>query len=345
MENEIRMTKLASCAGCGAKVGAGTLAKLLKGLPSVYDERLLVGYDTSDDACVYKISDELVLVETLDFFPPIVDDPFMFGQIAAANAISDIYAMGAQPKLALNIMAVSPQMPDEAVREVLRGGYTKAAEAGVIISGGHTIRDPEPKYGLSVTGFAHPDKIRLNCTPRAGDVLILTKALGTGIISTANKADMVSEETYAKAVAQMAELNRAGSEIAGKYDVHSITDVTGFGLMGHGFEMAQGSGCTVHIQSGNVPFHPEAWDLAAMGLIPAGAYRNRDFAQKGVTVRGDVSRTMQDLLYDPQTSGGLLMAVDPADAAACLRELRDSIPAAAQVGYVTERQDNWLILE
>ncbi len=202
MENEIRMTKLASCAGCGAKVGAGTLAKLLKGLPSVYDERLLVGYDTSDDACVYKISDELVLVETLDFFPPIVDDPFMFGQIAAANAISDIYAMGAQPKLALNIMAVSPQMPDEAVREVLRGGYTKAAEAGVIISGGHTIRDPEPKYGLSVTGFAHPDKIRLNCTPRAGDVLILTKALGTGIISTANKADMVSEETYAKAVAR-----------------------------------------------------------------------------------------------------------------------------------------------
>ena len=184
MENEIRMTKLASCAGCGAKVGAGTLAKLLKGLPSVYDERLLVGYDTSDDACVYKISDELVLVETLDFFPPIVDDPFMFGQIAAANAISDIYAMGAQPKLALNIMAVSPQMPDEAVREVLRGGYTKAAEAGVIISGGHTIRDPEPKYGLSVTGFAHPDKIRLNCTPRAGDVLILTKALGTGILAS-----------------------------------------------------------------------------------------------------------------------------------------------------------------
>ena len=210
MENEIRMTKLASCAGCGAKVGAGTLAKLLKGLPSVYDERLLVGYDTSDDACVYKISDELVLVETLDFFPPIVDDPFMFGQIAAANAISDIYAMGAQPKLALNIMAVSPQMPDEAVREVLRGGYTKAAEAGVIISGGHTIRDPEPKYGLSVTGFAHPDKIRLNCTPRAGDVLILTKALGTGIISTANKADMVSEETYAKAVAQIGKLDITG---------------------------------------------------------------------------------------------------------------------------------------
>ena len=164
MENEIRMTKLASCAGCGAKVGAGTLAKLLQGLPSVYDENLLVGYDTSDDACVYKISDDLVLVNTLDFFPPIVDDPFMFGQIAAANAISDVYAMGATPKLALNIMAVSPQMPDEAVREVLRGGYTKAAEAGVIISGGHTIRDPEPKYGLSVSGY-HVKAVSLGAYP------------------------------------------------------------------------------------------------------------------------------------------------------------------------------------
>ena len=320
MENEIRMTKLASCAGCGAKVGAGTLAKLLKGLPSVYDERLLVGYDTSDDACVYKISDDLVLVETLDFFPPIVDDPFMFGQIAAANAISDIYAMGAEPKLALNIMAVSPQMPDEAVREVPRGGYTKAAEAGVIISGGHTIRDTEPKYGLSVTGFAHPDRIRLNCTPHAGDVLILTKALGTGIISTANKADMVSKETYAKAVAQMAELNRAGSEIAGKYDVHSITDVTGFGLMGHTGEMANG---------GNV---------TAIGILPEGMYRNRSFAEPFSESAPNVTRAMMDVLFDPQTSGGLLLAVAEKDAPALLAELTDKVPHAARIGYVTEKQ-------
>ncbi len=324
MENEIRMTKLASCAGCGAKVGAGTLAKLLKGLPSVYDERLLVGYDTSDDACVYKISDELVLVETLDFFPPIVDDPFMFGQIAAANAISDIYAMGAQPKLALNIMAVSPQMPDEAVREVLRGGYTKAAEAGVIISGGHTIRDPEPKYGLSVTGFAHPDKIRLNCTPRAGDVLILTKALGTGIISTANKADMVSEETYAKAVAQMAELNRAGSEIAGKYEVHSITDVTG--------------NVTAVIESANVPLLPEVLSLAEIGILPEGMYRNRNFAEPFSESAPNVTRAMMDVLFDPQTSGGLLLAVAEKDAPALLAELTDKVPHAARIGYVTEKQ-------
>ncbi len=330
MENEIRMTKLASCAGCGAKVGAGTLAKLLKGLPSVYDERLLVGYDTSDDACVYKISDDLVLVETLDFFPPIVDDPFMFGQIAAANAISDIYAMGAEPKLALNIMAVSPQMPDGAVREVLRGGYTKAAEAGVIISGGHTIRDTEPKYGLSVTGFAHPDRIRLNCTPHAGDVLILTKALGTGIISTANKADMVSKETYAKAVAQMAELNRAGSEIAGKYDVHSITDVTGFGLMGHTGEMANGGNVTAVIESANVPLLPEVLSLAEIGILPEGMYRNRNFAEPFSESAPNVTRAMMDVLFDPQTSGGLLLAVAEKDAPALLAELTDKVPHAGR---------------
>ena len=339
MENEIRMTKLASCAGCGAKVGAGTLAKLLKDLPTVYDENLLVGYDTSDDACVYKVSDDLVLVNTLDFFPPIVDDPFMFGQIAAANAISDVYAMGATPKLALNIMAVSPQMPDEAVREVLRGGYTKAAEAGVIISGGHTIRDPEPKYGLSVSGFARPEEIRLNCTPRAGDVLILTKALGTGIISSANKVDMVSREVYQKAVEQMATLNRAGCEIARKFEVHSITDVTGFGLMGHTSEMANGGGVTAVIDSAKVPLLPEVLSLAEMGILPEGMYRNRSFAEPFSQVGPGVSRALMDVLFDPQTSGGLLMAVAEKDADAMLAQLTDKVPHAAIIGYVTEQTD------
>ncbi len=339
MENQIRMTKLASCAGCGAKVGAGTLAKLLKGLPSVYDENLLVGYDTSDDACVYKISDDLVLVNTLDFFPPIVDDPFMFGQIAAANAISDVYAMGATPKLALNIMAVSPEMPDEAVREVLRGGYTKAAEAGVIISGGHTIRDPEPKYGLSVSGFARPDEIRLNCTPKVGDVLILTKALGIGIISTANKVDMVSAPTYDRAVRQMAELNRRGCEIARGFAVHSITDVTGFGLMGHASEMANGGGVTLVIDSASVPVLPEALDLANMGILPEGMYRNRTFAEPFSRFEPTVSRAMADVLFDPQTSGGLLMAVAEKDADAMMEQLKDAVPFAARIGWVEAAGD------
>ena len=224
------------------------------------------------------------------------------------------------------------------MREVLRGGYTKAAEAGVIISGGHTIRDPEPKYGLSVTGFAHPDKIRLNCTPRAGDVLILTKALGTGIISTANKADMVSEETYAKAVAQMAELNRAGSEIAGKYDVHSITDVTGFGLMGHTGEMANGGNVTAVIESANVPLLPEVLSLAEIGILPEGMYRNRAFAECRVDP-GEAELWQQDLLYDPQTSGGLLLAVDPADAAALEQALRAAGLPASIVGEFLPKQE------
>jgi len=338
MENEIRMTKLAECAGCGAKVGAGTLSKLLQGLPLVQDENLLVGYDTSDDAAVYKISDELVAVQTLDFFPPIVDDPYMFGQIAACNAISDIYAMGATPKLALNIMEVSPQMTDEAVREVLRGGYEKAAEAGVIICGGHTIQSTEPKYGLSVTGFAHPSQIRLNCTPREGDVLLLTKPLGVGVISTANKVDMVSPETYAKAVKQMATLNRRGCEIAARYEVHSCTDVTGFGLMGHSCEMAMGGGVTAVIESGKVPLLPEVLDLANMGILPQGMYRNRNFAEPHTVAEAQVSRAVQDLLYDPQTSGGLLLAVAEKDAEALLRELEGQVPHAAIIGYVTADQ-------
>lgn len=345
METEVKLTKLASCAGCGAKVGAGTLVKLLDGFRTHSDPRLLVGYDKSDDASVYYLDENTALVQTTDFFPPIVDDPFLYGQIAAANAISDVYAMGGEPKLALNILCLPESMTREMVQELLRGGYDKAYEAGAIITGGHTIHGAEPIYGLAVSGFVHPRRVLTNSGAKPGDVLLLTKPLGVGVLTTAAKAGLAEPAVMDRIYRQMAALNRTARDIMVKYRVHSCTDVTGFALLGHGFEMAQGSGCTVHIQSGNVPFHPEAWDLAAMGLIPAGAYRNRDFAQKSVTVRGDVSRTMQDLLYDPQTSGGLLMAVDPADAEACLRELRDAIPAAAQVGYVTEKEENWLILE
>ena len=304
-----------------------------------------MGFDTSDDACVYRITDEIAAIHTVDFFTPIVDDPFWFGQIAAANALSDVYAMGGRPAVAMNLLCVPGCLSQETIRKILEGGHQKAVEAGCVIAGGHTIQDDEPKYGLCVTGYVHPDKALRNVGARPGDALVLTKPLGTGVLTTAAKAGLAEPAVMDRIYRQMAALNRTARDIMVKYRVHSCTDVTGFALLGHSFEMAQGSGCTVHIQSGNVPFHPEAWDLAAMGLIPAGAYRNRDYAEKGVTVRGNVSRTMQDLLYDPQTSGGLLMAVDPADAEACLRELRDAIPAASQVGYVTERQDNWLILE
>lgn len=345
METEVKLTKLASCAGCGAKVGAGTLVQLLEGFRTHSDPRLLVGFDKSDDASVYYLDENTALVQTTDFFPPIVDDPFLYGQIAAANAISDVYAMGGEPKLALNIMCIPEAMTADMVQELLRGGYDKAYEAGVIITGGHTIHGAEPIYGLAVSGFVHPDRILTNSGAKPGDVLILTKPLGVGVLTTAAKAGLVDSDVMARIYRQMATLNKAARDIMVKYRVHSCTDVTGFALLGHSFEMAQGSNCTVHIQSKNVPFHPEAWEFADMGFLPAGAYRNRDYAEAGVTVRNGISRTMQDLLYDPQTSGGLLMAVDAADADACLKELQDAIPNAAAVGYVTESEENWIILE
>lgn len=345
METEVKLTKLASCAGCGAKVGAGTLVHLLEGFRTHSDPRLLVGYDRSDDASVYYLDENTALVQTTDFFPPIVDDPFLYGQIAAANAISDVYAMGGEPRLALNILCLPESMTGEMVQELLRGGYDKAYEAGAIITGGHTIHGAEPIYGLAVSGFVHPKRILTNSGAKPGDVLLLTKPLGVGVLTTAAKAGLVEEPVMQRIYRQMAALNKTARDIMAKYRVHSCTDVTGFALLGHSFEMARGSGCTVHIRTSDVPYHPEAWELADMGFLPAGAYRNRDYAEAGVTVRGGICRTMQDLLYDPQTSGGLLMAVAEKDAEVCLRELRDAIPTAAAVGYVTEKQDSWIVLE
>lgn len=345
METQVKMTKLASCAGCGAKVGAGTLSKLLDGFRTHYDPRLIVGYDKSDDASVYYLDENTALVQTTDFFPPIVDDPYLYGQIAATNAISDIYAMGGEPKLALNIMCVTDAMDKHTVQEVLRGGYDKAYEAGIIITGGHTINGAEPIYGLAVSGFVHPDKVLTNSGAKPGDALILTKPLGIGILTTSAKADMVEKEVMDRIYAQMATLNKAARDIMVKYPVHSCTDVTGFSLMGHGYEMAQGSGVTLHIRSADVPYHPEAYELAQMGFIPAGAYRNRDFAEAGVKNAAGISRALQDIFYDPQTSGGLLFALPEADAERCLAELKTVIPNAAIIGYVTEELDASIYLE
>lgn len=341
MEAKARLTRLAACAGCGAKVGAGTLASLLGDFKTRTDPKLIVGFDKSDDASVYLVNDETALIQTVDFFPPIVDDPYLFGQIAAANALSDVYAMGGEPRLALNVMCVTEEMEEAWIREILRGGYDKAYEAGAIISGGHTIRGGEPLYGLAVTGFAKPSQIRRNDAARPGDVLILTKPLGVGILTTAAKAGLADGAVMDRVYRQMTRLNRDASRAMRRYRVHACTDVTGFGLMGHGCEMAQGSGCALHIQIGKVPFHPEALELADMGLVPAGAYRNRDFAEGATEVRGAVSRAMQDILYDPQTSGGLLIAVDARDGEA----LQAEIPGAAIIGHVTEAEEKALILE
>ena len=333
MENEVKLTKLANCAGCGAKVGAGVLAQLLGDLEVLRDPNLLVGFDKSDDASVYKVTDELALVQTVDFFPPIHDDPYTFGQIAATNALSDVYAMGGEPKLALNIMAVPKSLPSDAVHELLRGGYEKAYEAGAIITGGHSILDDEPKYGLAVTGFVHPDRVLTNSGAKPGDVLLLTKPLGIGILTTAAKVDMTSPESMALAVRLMTTLNRSARDAMVKYRVHACTDVTGFALMGHSVEMAQGSDVEIHLNIDDIDLIPEAVELARMGVLPEGMYRNRGFAEPYVD-SGDIELARQDVLYDPQTSGGLLIAVDPADAGALYTELKSVVPSAQRIGTV-----------
>ena len=345
METEGKLTRLASCAGCGAKLGAGTLAKMLEGFRTHADPRLIVGYDKSDDASVYVLDDNTALIQTTDFFPPIVDDPFLYGRIAAVNAMSDVYAMGGEPKLALNILCAAEGMPEEAIREILRGGYDAAYEAGAIITGGHTIRGAEPIYGLAVSGFVHPERVLTNSNAKPGDVLILTKPLGIGILTTTAKADMADGAVLNRIYTQMATLNKTARDIMVRFPVHSCTDVTGFSLLGHGYEMAQGSGCTLHITVDCVPFHPEALEFASMGLVPAGAYRNRQYAAGGVKCCRELSLALQDILYDPQTSGGLLFALPETEAESCLRALRDNIPQAAMVGYVTEKEDSFICLD
>ena len=332
---DIKLTKLAKCAGCGAKVGAGVLAKLLSDIKVHHDDNLLVGFDKSDDASVYKISDDLAIVQTVDFFPPIADDPYLFGQIAATNALSDVYAMGGEPKLCLNIMAIPENMPMEAVHALLRGGYDKVYEAGALITGGHSIHDDEPKYGLAVTGFVRPDKMLTNSNARPGDVLLLTKPIGIGVLSTAAKADMLSKSGQELINRLMTTLNKAARDAMVKYNVHACTDVTGFGLIGHTYEMASGSDTEIIIDVDSIDLIPEALELARMGMLPAGMYRNRNFAQAHVDA-GDTELAKQDMLYDPQTAGGLLIAVAPEDADALFNELKNTVPSAQRIGTVSE---------
>ena len=335
MADEIKLTKLAKCAGCGAKVGAGVLAQLLEDIKVHTDPNLLVGFDKSDDASVYKVSDDLALVQTVDFFPPIADDPYVFGQIAATNALSDVYAMGGEPKLCLNIMAVPRDMPKDAVHQLLKGGYDKVYEAGALITGGHSILDDEPKYGLAVTGFVHPDKILTNSGAKPGDVLLFTKPLGIGVLTTAAKADMVSQESMDLALRMMTTLNKSARDVMVRYNVHACTDVTGFGMLGHLYEMAQGSDVEITLHVEDMDLIEESLELARMGILPEGMYRNRSFAEAAVDP-GDTELAKQDMLYDPQTAGGLVMAVDPADADALLEALKNAVPSAQKIGVVSE---------
>ena len=343
MEQDVKLTKLAKCAGCGAKVGAGVLAKLLEGISVHEDPNLLVGFDKSDDASVYKITDDLAIVQTLDFFPPIADDPYLFGQIAATNALSDVYAMGGEPKLALNIMCIPKDMPRDAVHALLRGGYEKVFEAGALITGGHSIVDDEPKYGLSVTGFVHPDRILTNSGAKEGDVLLLTKPLGIGVLTTAQRAELLSDEGKALAYRLMTTLNKSARDCMVKYRVHACTDVTGFGLLGHLYEMTQGSDLTAVLDTSAIHIIQEALPFAEMGILPEGMYRNRSFAEQAVDA-GDTPLAVQDVLYDPQTAGGLMISVHPEDADALYEELKTAVPCAQRIGVMERAGEKRILL-
>lgn len=338
MGEDIKLTKLSSCAGCGAKVGAGVLAKLLSDLPNVTDPNLLVGFDKNDDAAVYRIDADTAIVQTLDFFPPIADDPYTFGQIAATNALSDIYAMGGEPKLALNIMCVPKSMPKEAVHEILRGGYEKCGEAGAIICGGHSIFDDEPKYGLSVTGFVHPDHFWKNCGARPGDVLFLTKPIGIGVLTTAQKADLLGEDVKARMIGWMTTLNKGARDVLSSFTVHACTDITGFSFLGHLYEMCSGSDVSAEIDVSAIDFISEAVKFARIGLLPEGMYRNRTYAEHAVDC-GDIELALCDLLFDPQTSGGLLCAVPAEQADDVYAALKGNVPSVQRVGRIVEPRE------
>lgn len=310
------------------------LAQVLRKLPRLNSDDLLIGYDTSDDACVYRISDTQAMIQTVDFFPPMVDDPYLFGQIAAANALSDVYAMGGQPVLAMNLLCFPSCLDPTIAGQILAGGANKAAEAGCVIAGGHSIQDNEPKYGLCVSGFVHPDHILANSAAQPGDRLIVTKALGTGILTTAQKGGLLDEGVFAAAVESMRTLNKYAAQAASGLAVHACTDITGFGLAGHLCEMAEGSGVSARLSASRVPLLPQARQMAEMGMIPSGAYRNRDYFQCRVSLAADVSEAIADLLFDPQTSGGLLFSVEEDQAPILLDRLRLAGVTAEQIGEI-----------
>ncbi|MCR4677008.1 MAG: selenide, water dikinase SelD [Sphaerochaetaceae bacterium] len=304
---KIKLTSMVKTSGCAAKLPPAKLHSVIDNLPLMSSENLIEGFESADDALVYRVTDDIVSVQTVDFFPPMVDDPYTFGQVAAANALSDVYAMGGTPSVAMNLMCFPSCLDLDVMKEILTGGIDKVREAGAVIAGGHTIEDPTPKYGLCVTGFMKVTDVWSNKGAREGDAIVLTKALGCGIINTAVKAEMAEEESCRACVDSMTRLNRKARDLAVNYTIHAATDVTGFSLAGHGSEVAQASGLTVEIETDRLPVLPGALQYARYGLLPAGRYTNEDFLFGKVSFDEKISQEMKDLVFDPQTSGGLLL--------------------------------------
>ena len=320
--------------------------QVLHGLPKFSNVDMLVGTETGDDAGVYRLRPDLAIVNTVDFFTPIVDDPYTFGQISAANALSDVYAMGGEPKTCMNIVCFPKDKMDiEILGEILKGGADKVKESGAVVIGGHSIIDEEIKFGMAVTGTIHPDKIFRNVGIQEGDVLVLTKPLGTGIITTALKKGKASQESITAAVKSMTTLNAAASIVARKYPVHACSDITGFGIMGHGMGMASGSGVTLVFDSQKFPLLPRAVRLAEKGYITGGCKRNRDYLNDKMSIEKSIREGLVEIALDPQTSGGLMIAIAKRNSAKLIEELHNAgVTDAVEVGYATSLQKPWVRL-
>lgn len=343
--SNIKLTTLTKTSGCAAKIGPGVLDSVLKNLPKFEDSNLLVGFDKKDDACVYKVSDDKVVIQTVDFFPPMVDDPYTFGQIAATNALSDIYAMGGNPAVAMNLLCFPSCLPSSIMHEILSGGYNKISEANAIVAGGHTIADPTPKYGLCVTGFAHPKEILTNSNAQNGDVLVLTKPLGIGILNTATKAELLTLDKIKELTNIMTTLNKYAKESLSNLTVNACTDVTGFSLIGHAYEMANGSDKTIKLFSNDIPIITDALEYAKIGIIPEGMYNNLDYLKEIFKCSNYITQEMQDVLLDPQTSGGLLLSMPEKDALEFVSRMELYNPWTRIIGSVTNKQDYSILIK
>lgn len=345
MKKNIKLTELTKTSGCAAKISISVLNEALNNLPKFYNENLLVGFDNSDDACVYKINDDTAIIQTVDFFPPMVDDPYTFGQIAATNALSDIYAMGGTPSLALNLLCFPSCLPPSIMHDILAGGYDKVREAGAVIAGGHTISDSTPKYGLSVTGFAHPSSILTNSNAKTGDVLVLTKPLGIGIMNTASKAGLLDSNKIKEVSNIMTTLNKYAKESMSNLKVNSCTDVTGFSLLGHSYEMASGSNKTIELFSNSIPLISDSLDFARMGIIPEGMYNNLEYLNDKFNVTSNLPQELIDVLLDPQTSGGLLLSMPEKDAKEYLSRMENHTSHCRIIGQVLEKDTSPLLIK
>lgn len=309
-------------------------------LPKVNkDENLLVGIETSDDAAVYKIDDNTAIIQTVDFFTPVVDDPYIYGQIAAVNSLSDVYAMGGTPKLAMNIICFPSCLDSNIVAEILKGGYDKIKEAGALLIGGHTIEDEEPKYGLSVSGFINPKDVVTNANAKVGDVLILTKPIGSGILNLAYRGELIKDKEYNSLIENMLTLNSFARDKMMEVGINACTDITGFGLLGHMIEMSEGSDVSIKLYSKDIPILEGALEYAKMGLVPEGAYSNEKFIKDKIKVNDTVERVLLDILYDPQTSGGLLISVAKEKSNKLLELLKENTTDYSVIGEVIDKRN------